>query len=161
VRARPGEAAQIELMAIKADGAPRTDPTVMVRVEREGAPAETVEMVADKATLGRYTGKYVPGEKGNYRVVYADGSEKVEAQMHVRPSTEELRRPNVDRDALAQIGKIIEPKDLATITGELKGEPKTISLHRETSIWDNWLLLTVLVLIYSIDVGLRRLSGLS
>ncbi|HVA49998.1 MAG TPA: hypothetical protein VNH11_26770 [Pirellulales bacterium] len=162
VRARPGEAAQIELMALKADGALRTDATITLRVEREGAPAETVEMVADKATLGRYTGKYAPKETGNYQVVYdAQGGEKVEAQMHVRPSTEELRRPNVHLEALAQIGKIVQPKDLASITGELKGEPKTISLHREASIWDNWLMLTLLVTIYSVDVGLRRLSGLS
>jgi hypothetical protein len=34
-------------------------------------------------------------------------------------------------------------------------------LHREASLWDNWLMLTLLVVIYSIDVGLRRLSGLS
>lgn len=162
VRARPGEAAQIELMAITAAGTPRTEPTIMLRVEREGAPTETAEMVADKAMLGRYTGKFIPSTPGNYRVVYDPGdNDKVEAYLHVRPSTEELRRPNVDRDALAQIGKVIEPKDLATITGELKGEPKTISLHREASIWDNWLVLTLLVVIYSVDVGLRRLSGLS
>ncbi|HET6882864.1 MAG TPA: hypothetical protein VFI31_22035 [Pirellulales bacterium] len=162
VRARPGETAQIELMAIKPDGAPRTDPTVTLRVEREGAPTETVELAADKGTLGHYTGKLMPRDTGNYRLIYEPGGgEKVEAQMHVRPSTEELRRPNVDRDALAQIGKLIEPKDLASITGELKGEPKTISLHREESIWDNWLVLTMLVVIYSVDVGLRRLSGLS
>ncbi|HVX15654.1 MAG TPA: hypothetical protein VHC22_30995 [Pirellulales bacterium] len=161
VRARPGDPAQIELMAIKPDGAPRTDPTVTLRVERAGAPADTVELVADKATLGRYTGKYVPNEKGNYRVVYDPGGEPVEAHLHVRPSTEELRRPNVDREALAQLGKIVAPKDLASIAGELKGEPKTISLHREASIWDNWLILALLITIYSIDVGLRRLSGLS
>lgn len=119
-------------------------------------------MVADKALPGRYTGKYVPAEKGGYRIVYEPGGgEKVEAQMHVRASTEELRRPNVDRDALAQIGKLIEPKDLAVISGEFKGEPKTISLRRDEPIWDNWLMLTMLIVIYSIDVGLRRLSGLS
>jgi hypothetical protein len=163
VRARPGEAAQIELMAFKADGAPRTDATLSLRVERENAPAETVEMVADKATLGRYTGKYVPESVGNYRLVYEAGSgtDKVEARMHVRPSTEELRRPNVNLETLAQIGKIVQPNELASITGELKGEPKTISLHREASLWDNWLMLTLLVVIYSVDVGLRRLSGLS
>lgn len=162
LRARPGEVAQIELTAIKSNGAPRTDAALTVRIEREGAPPETVEMVADKAALGRYTGKYVPENPGNYRVVYDPGDgEKAEAHMHVRRSTEELRRPNVDRDALAQIGKLVEPKDLASITGELAGEPKTISLHREASIWDNWLVLTLLVAIYSVDVGLRRLSGLS
>ena len=162
VRARPDEAAQIELMAIKADHSPRTDPTLTARIEREGAAAEIVEMVADKAMLGRYTGKYVPEQPGNYRVVYEPGDgDPVEAYMHVWASTEELRRPNVDRDALAQIGTIIEPKDLASITGEFKGEPKTISLHREASIWDNWVVLTLLIVIYSVDVGLRRLSGLS
>lgn len=162
VRARPGEAAQIELLAIKPDGAPRTEPSITLRVEHDGGPADTVELVADKALPGRYTGKYVPAEKGSYRFAYEHGGgEKVEAQMHVRASTEELRHPNVDRDALAQIGKLVEPKDLAVISGEFKGEPKTISLRRDEPIWDNWLMLTMLIVIYSIDVGLRRLSGLS
>ena len=29
------------------------------------------------------------------------------------------------------------------------------------TIWDNWLTLLVLVLVYSLDVGLRRLTGLT
>jgi hypothetical protein len=31
----------------------------------------------------------------------------------------------------------------------------------QATIWDNWLLLVVLVVVYSIDVGIRRLMGLS
>ena len=40
-------------------------------------------------------------------------------------------------------------------TSELK------ELHREATVWDNWLILVILILLYSIDVGIRRLIGLS
>jgi hypothetical protein len=36
-----------------------------------------------------------------------------------------------------------------------------MSLDREATLWDNWLMLALLIGIYSIDVGLRRLIGLS
>jgi hypothetical protein len=163
VRARPGEPAQIELMAYRADGAPRTDSQLMLRVEREGGASETVEMIADQATVGRYTGNYVPETEGNYRLVFdpGEGQEPIDRPLHVRPSVDELRRPNVNLEALAQLGTVVELGKLASITGELKGEAKTTTLHREAEIWDNWLMLSLLILIYSVDVGLRRLAGLS
>jgi hypothetical protein len=163
VRARPGEPAQIELMAYRADGAPRTDSQLMLRVEREGAPSETVEMIADQATIGRFTGNFVPETEGNYRLVFdpGEGQESIDRRLHVRPSADELRRPNVNMEALAQLGSVVGLGKLASITGELKGEAKTTTLHREAEIWDNWLMLSLLILIYSVDVGLRRLAGLS
>lgn len=170
-RTSPGEPVEIELMAYRADGAPRTESRLSLRMERDddssssagGQVRETVEMLADRATVGRYTAKYFPPEKGNYRAVYdpGEGQEPVDARLHVRPSAEEMRRPNVDTAALGQLGKLVSLNDLTTIGGELASQPRTTKLYREASIWDNWLVLSILVFIYSVDVGLRRLAGLS
>ena len=42
---------------------------------------------------------------------------------------------------------------------ELEAELR--ELHHEATVWDNWFTLLALMLIYSVDVGLRRLAGLS
>jgi len=56
---------------------------------------------------------------------------------------------------------VVELADLATIPAQLKGEPKITPVHREASVWDNWLMLVLLVVLYALDVGLRRLTGLA
>lgn len=162
-RTSPGEPVEIELLAYRADGAPRTESKLTLRLEREGAPTEVIETLSDQGTAGRYTAKFAPAEKGGYRVVYdpGEGQDSIDARVHVRPSAEEMRRPNVDVDSLAQLGKVVKLNDLSLIGGQLAGQSRTTRLHREASIWDNWLMLSVLVVIYSLDVGLRRLAGLS
>ncbi|HVX61695.1 MAG TPA: hypothetical protein VHC19_13865, partial [Pirellulales bacterium] len=163
VRARPGEEARIELMAFTADGAPRQEPTLSLLLEHGDEKPETLEMTADPSVRGRYTGKFTPQSVGDFRFVFEPGEslDAVEARMHVSPSTEELRRPNVNAPALAQLGKIVAIDELPSISDQLQGEPKLVSLASEASIWDNWLVLGLLIFIYSLDVGLRRLAGLS
>jgi hypothetical protein len=167
IRAQPGEQAQVELMAYGADGSPRTEPALAVRVVGGGS-ADTLKLAADTATKGRYTGKFPLPAIGEYRVTYEPGrgTEPIEAKLRVVDAPEELRHPNVNRPALelfasASGGQLVELTDLAAIQDKLKGETKLTQLHREATLWDNWLTLAVLVFIYSVDVGLRRLAGLS
>ncbi len=80
--------------------------------------------------------------------------------------SEELRNPNVNRPALesvaaASLGKLVELGDLATIPPLLKGEARLEEVHREASLWDNGLILVLVMILYSLDVALRRLAGLS
>ena len=167
VRAQPHEPAQIELMAFTSDGSPRTEQTQSVQIQGGGS-ATTVELTADPAVKGRYVGKFTPGSAGEYRVAFnpAGASDPVEARLRVTVAPEELRQPNVNRPALEQWattsgGQMVELPDLAGIAEHLQGEPKSIGFHRETSVWDNWLTLAILIFLYSLDVGLRRLVGLS
>ena len=51
--------------------------------------------------------------------------------------------------------------ELAAIPEKLSGEAELKPLHREAPLWDNWLTLALLVATYSVDVGIRRLLGLS
>jgi hypothetical protein len=166
IRAQPGEPARIELMAFAADGLPRNEEKLAVQV-LGGGTAEDVEVVADPNTPGRYTGKFVPARAGDYRLRFqAADAKPVEAQIRAMPGGEELRYPNINRPALAllantSVGRLVELPDLAAIPDQLKGDTRLIELHREATLWDNWLMLAVLVVLYSVDVGLRRLTGLS
>ena len=89
---------------------------------------------------------------------------------HVLAAPEEMRYPNVNRAALEQLadatgGEMIELTDPAwakRIAGQLKGEAKLVRRPPDDrSLWDNWMVLTVLVAVYSLDVALRRFGGLS
>ncbi|HKI30467.1 MAG TPA: hypothetical protein VKA46_01150 [Gemmataceae bacterium] len=165
IRAQPGETAQVDVMAFNADGSPRTEATLPVRVVGGGS-ATTVQLSADAAARGRYTGRFPLPSPGEYRFTYEAAAEPVEARVRVLVSPEELRHPNVNRPALDLLastsgGQMVELPDLASIADKLKGETKYAERHREATLWDNWLMLAVLMFVYSLDVGLRRLAGLS
>ncbi len=166
VRAQPGEQAQIELMAFAADGTPRTEPKLMIQVAG-GSTASGLELTADPSLKGRYTGRQVLTATGDYRFTYTpDGAAPVEGRVRVLTAPEELRHPSVNRPAMLQLagtsnGKLVELHELATIAEQIKGDSKFSTLRREATLWDNWLLLAVLMFVYSLDVGLRRLVGLS
>jgi hypothetical protein len=168
VRAHPGEEAEIELMAIGPAGKPRSEPTLPVRVELAGHPDETISVSADRYTAGRYTGRHTLNEPGEYRLSFdpGGGAPAVSALIRVATTGEELRNPNVNRRALESLaaaseGRLIELSELATIPPLLKGEAKLEEVHREATLWDNGVILIVVMFIYSLDVALRRLAGLS
>lgn len=167
VRAEPGEQAQVELLAFAEDGSPRTDPALVIQVQGGGS-ANTLELAADPAVKGRYTGKFTPPAPGEYRLSYEipGVKEPLEARVRVAVAPEELRQPNVNRPALERLasatgGHLVELPDLGTLGKQLQGESKFTELHREASLWDNGLVLGVLIFLYTLDVGLRRLMGLS
>jgi hypothetical protein len=165
MRAQPGESTQIELMAVTEAGLPRTEATLPVRVVY-GETITVLDLTADPAAKGRYTGRFVPQTPGTYRITFDSGNGTVEARLRVLAGVEEMRHPNVNRPALELLasvsgGKLVELPDLGSIPDMLKGESKFVDVHREATVWDNWLTLVVLACLYSVDVGLRRLAGLS
>jgi hypothetical protein len=173
VRAQPGEQAEVELMAFGKDGTPRAEPELTLAVRPpDGAdpkqvPAE-LSLTADPGIKGRYLGKFTPPAEGEYVLTYQPGGQEkpVEARLRVAASGKELQRPYVDRDALAALasdgkGQRLELSELASIKDQLKRKTQSVKLDREADVWDNWLVLVLLIFVYSLDVGLRRLVGLS
>jgi hypothetical protein len=161
VRALAGEPAQVHLQAFGADGAPVLLPQVGVSV-LGGDSASRLELMADPAVKGRYTGLFTPPAPGEYRLAY----DNVEARLRVLPSNEELRHPQLNLAALKLLadttgGEVIDLADLGSIPDKLKGEATTSEIHREASVWDNGLTLGLVIVLYSLDVALRRLAGLS
>jgi hypothetical protein len=167
LRAQVGEHVEVELMAFGPDGTPLADPKQVVQATG-GGKLQPVELAADPLVKGRYVGRFTPAASGEYLVNFTGPGQKepVEGRLRVTAATEELRQPNVNRAALerianASLGQMVELPDLASIEDKFKGDPKQTHLHREASLWDNWITLAVLITLYTIDVGLRRLMGLS
>jgi hypothetical protein len=165
VRATPGEDVTIELKAYAPDGSPVQQPTAPVEVSGAGTGA-IVTLAADPSSPGKYAGRFRVPAAGDFRFAYGP----VETRYHVLPAHEEMRYPNVNRVALKQLadttgGEMVEltdPNWAKRIVGQLKGEGKRVRRPPEDrTIWDNWLVLTVLVAVYSLDVALRRFGGLS
>jgi hypothetical protein len=167
LRATPGEPAEIELMAFGPDGKPLGDPKQSVQVTG-GGKVQMLDMTADPLLKGRYTGRFTPGAAGDYVLTYAAAGEKVpvEARLRAIDAADEMRQPNLNRALMEQVaaasgGALVELTELPTIEKRLEGESKFHDLHREMSLWDNWLTLALLAALYTIDVGIRRLMGLS
>ena len=166
VRAQPGEEAQIELMAFDAEGFPLKTPTRELALLLPGS-RETIELMADKSKEGRYTAKFTPQTPGIHRLAYQppDGGATVEATLQVLTAPEEFRHPNVNRPTLELLasatgGDVLKLSELDTIAAKIEGKAELKSLHREATLWDNWLTLAVLICVYSLDVGMRRVMGL-
>jgi hypothetical protein len=107
-------------------------------------------------------------EPGDYRINYVpEGSgSPAEARISVAAASEELRHPSVNRPALEALagateGRLVELFDLDSIPPTLKGEARLSQVHREASLWDNAPFLLVVMFLYSLDVALRRLAGLT
>jgi hypothetical protein len=133
-----------------------------------GGAAKALEARADPQVKGRYLARFVPPTAGEYRIAYTPPGQDtpIEARLRVTSAAEELRQPNVNRAVLEQMaatsnGAVVELPDLASVEDRLAGESKFTELRREASLWDNWMTLTLLIVLYTLDVGLRRLLGLS
>jgi hypothetical protein len=174
---RPKETVHIQLFAFTESGAPIQEKTLRVDVAGPGF-RKSVELKADPDNKGRFfnadTDK-VPFQfpmVGDYRISFGTGANATEANFSVKRSSEELRFPNVNRGKMklladATNGKMAEMTDpdfAKTILERIEQsqlQTMTEKKPRTASIWDNWMLLTLLVVVYSIDIGLRRLAGLS
>ncbi|MBQ18392.1 MAG: hypothetical protein CMJ65_14845 [Planctomycetaceae bacterium] len=170
VRVQPGEEARIEMMAFAdAEGTPREDLTLPVIINGPGG-SKTVQLERDKKRRGRFTGRFLPEEAGKHSVSFmppgGDETQGAEALLNVMVAPEEFRQPQLNRatlQGLAQAtgGKLLELDRLASLPPLLKGQAMKTRRQDQATIWDNWLMLVLLVLVYSIDVGIRRLMGLS
>ena len=166
VRAQPGEEAKIELMAFDSEGEPLMTPTREIEVLVPDG-RETIELNADKSKPGLYTGNFTPVITGVHRLTYQppDGGDSVDATLQVLTAPEEFRHPNVNRPTLEVLatstgGEMLKISELATIADKVDGKVELKSLHREATLWDNWLVLFLLITVYSVDVGIRRVMGL-
>jgi hypothetical protein len=147
------------------DGNPADVPEVELRVS--GKDFVDTLPVLNAGQPGRFKGRWHPRDLGQYTLSYTDAAGRsVTAMVHVAGSSRELRRPDVDRATMADIaeasgGDMIELAELGTLPDKLKGEAKTVQRLHEDEIWDNWLVLVLLVFVYCLDVGTRRLLGLT
>lgn len=163
-RLEPGESVTIQLYAVDREGQPLTASQVQLQVA--GADLTDRFVVTPAGQPGFYRGQWQPKHLGQYRLGYTDArGGAVSAAVVVSGSGREVRRPSVDRDLLGTLadnsgGELLELDQLPRLNTLVKGESIEIHQPHEDTIWDNWLTLLLLVGLYCVDVGARRLLGL-
>ena len=170
VRVQPGEEATIELTAYaNADGKTRDEEKLIVAVNGPGG-SKSISLQQDSRRPGLYRGSFLPAEAGKHAVTFTpptgDAEQGAEALLNVMIAPEEFRQPQLNRATLEGLsqatgGSLIPLDQLGSLERRLTGTTLSTTRQDQATLWDNWLVLVILVLVYSIDVGIHRLMGLS
>ena len=166
-RVAPGDTVSVELYAVDESGQPLPDAQTRVRITGANS-SQTQTVVLERAGRpGHFQGDWRTSDVGEFTFTYIDKrGNAVNAAVRVAQSGQEFLRPDVDRDTLGAIadltgGRLLELDRVAELPDRIKGEPLTFQRAHEEELWDNWLTLVLLVVIYCTDVFVRRMSGLT
>ena len=77
-----------------------------------------------------------------------------------------MMHPSIALDVLGDMadwtgGGLLSLDKIGQLQDKLEGEKVEWTRTHEEEIWDNWLVLLLLVALYCTDVGLRRMMGLT
>jgi len=164
-RVEPGDSVSIDLYAVNRRGDPLKESRVIVNLSA-GGPVETMTLELT-ATPGHYRATWTPLRVGVYRIEYTDSRDNtVSAFLQAAGSGREMTQPTVNRDRLGALadsagGQLLELARIHELPDRLKGKAETFDRARDEEIWDNWLVLVLLIGFYCTDVGIRRMLGLT
>ncbi len=137
-------------------------------------PLATVDLTPDQARPSVHQGRWLAPTTGEYRAVLKiDGpplggpaDKEIAAEFLVRgPLTKELADVTASRTLLEQMaqvsrGKFLLPHQLLELPKLIQPEDLAISEAHEYTLWDHWLLLTVLCGLLTAEWILRKWNGL-
>ena len=122
---------------------------------------------------GWFEGRFVPDRAGNYRIVLrfasggGDGPVEVAREVRVARPNIEILRPRMDRASLVVLaeqsagGRYFEVDEAASLPGLIpdRHEETTIK-SRPMMLWDNAIVLALLVTLLAVEWGLRKWNRL-
>ena len=96
----------------------------------------------------------------------AVGADRRQRMNRTFEAVEDLQRPEINREAHEALarntgGKLLEIHELAALPPLLKAEHQTRPLRQQQDLWDKWITIVLIALLYCIDVGIRRWTGLA
>lgn len=164
-RIEPGDTVALQLHAVNDEGDP-------IDAEREQVYvhwSDSMDVIDLKRgnQPGLFAATWRPPQAGRYHFSFTDTRGRaLTATVQVAATGLEWLHPDVDRDALGRLaeasgGELIELDQLAQLPEKLQGGPVEVTRHVEHELWDNWLMLALLVGMYCLDVGTRRVLGLT
>jgi len=164
-RVKQGEQVSIELYTVGSDNNPATAATATVQVTGGKTP-DKIEL-GKTAQPGQYRGAWQPGEAGQYQMTYTDAKGSTLTSLLIVAGTgRELRYPSVNTELLGSIadatgGRMVTLWNIAEAVRHVREEPVKITHPYESDLWDNWIVLSLLVGLYCTDLSIRRLIGLN
>ncbi len=154
----------IELTAEAKDEAlqPWIGESYPVVVERDGEPAETMQLVPVESVPGSYSQRFRPTRLGNYRVRPADKVGKnVEVVFQVVAAQIERQGP-ADRAELAAIaaaagGELFDtPQALLQALDRIPSRSATDTFRTPHAVWDGWPTVVFVLFVLSLEWLLRK-----
>ena len=161
-RCEPGSTVLVELNLVDGDKRPVEAALQRVGVAVDGR-SESLELAAVERP-GLYRGSYTPEAPGRHVLAARSAAGPLSADLVVARSSRELARTDVDRVGLRSLadltdGAVIEPDAFSTLPYRLEQAAVETRRAVEDEVWDTWPVLVLLVGLYCIDIGIRRLSG--
>jgi len=161
-RCEPGSSVLVELNLVDGEKRPVEAAVQRVGVAVDGR-SESLELAAAERP-GLYRGAFTPESPGRHVLAAASAAGPLSADLVVAPSSRELARTDVDRAGLRSLadltgGAVLEPDAFSTLPYRLEQAAVETRRAVEDEVWDTWPVLVLLVGLYCIDIGIRRLSG--
>jgi hypothetical protein len=169
-RCEPDSPVLVELNLVDESKKPVEAALQKVALTPPGAAEAVAIELRPAGRPGLYAGTFTPDSAGRYGVRHGAGaaglSASLAAECVVSEPSRERAQAGVDREALRSLadlsgGAVIEIADFATIPSKLTKTAVEARTSLEDEIWDTWPVLLLLVGLYCLDVGIRRLSGSS
>ena len=144
------------------------------QVVKPDQPLATIDLTPDQAQSALHQGRWLAPSAGEYRAVLkidgpllGEGADKeIAADFLVRPPlTKELADVTATRSLLEQMaqvsrGKMLLPHQLGELPKLIQPEDLSIRETHEYTLWDHWLLLTLLCGLLTAEWVLRKWNGL-
>jgi hypothetical protein len=124
---------------------------------------QSVSLQPDRTTPGLYEGFFTPSVAGRYRVEANEDDKEVSntTEFQVADVKQELNRTDADIDHMKRIASLtgganLGIRDLAKLPSLLKSSPVETTVRSERPLWDNWIIVLVLVALLGTEWILRR-----
>ena len=161
-RCEPGSTVLVELNLVAGDKRPVEAAVQQVGVAIDGERVSLELSAAERP--GLYRAAYTPERAGRHALAATAAAGPLSADLVVAASSRELARTAVDRAALRTLadltgGAVLEPDAFSTLPYRLAETAVETSRTLEDDVWDTWPVLVLLVGLYCVDIGIRRLSG--
>ena len=148
---------------------PITQPVFEVYVSSltGGQAKQLVSLRPDSTQPGLYEGYFTPSEPGRYRLEANENDKRVSSitEFQVSDVRQELLDTGMRPDHLQRIadltgGSMLSVRELDKLTTLINGDPVTITLRSERPLWDNMLVVLLLVGLLGAEWILRRRNDL-
>ena len=175
----PGQPMVVKARLMDGQFRPIVNAKLQATLNKDGKAVATGPLEYRKDSQGLYEGRFEGlTEPGTYRVELSgpdverlltkDGRRTVEQDITISPvgNAMELGDLTVDREMAARLaslsgGLVTGLADLEKVLTRFGPETKEIAEQRETSLWDNWIILAVAVSALTAEWILRRRAALA
>jgi hypothetical protein len=165
-----GEQVRLYAHVLDEDFGPVVQPSFAVTVSGEDGNAlrAQVSLQPDRTSPGLYEGYFSPPAPGRYRLEANEDDAEISnsTEFHVAVVNRELadtsmRRAGLERIATLTGGACLAPDEVGNLEGLVDTRPITTTVRSDRPLWDNWLVLAVIVCVLGTEWIVRRRNDLT